>query len=327
MKSRILLFLKGLAMGAADVVPGVSGGTIAFITGIYEELLFSIKSVDLKALKLLLKFDFKGFWEKINGSFLLVLFAGIGTALVTFSRVVLYLLANQPILLWSFFFGLIIASALLVAKQIKAWSVGVILALIIGTGVAFWITTLSAFAGNEGVLYVFFCGAIAICAMILPGISGSFILILLGAYEYIFGSLQKLIDALVATNMTEILVNLKVILAFMIGCVTGIISFSHLLTWLFKKYHDIIVAALIGFLFGSLNKVWPWKETVETYIDRHGVEKPLVQNNVSPLAFPEITGQEAFFLYAIGLAVLGFVSVWGIEYVSTKFGNNEEVSE
>ncbi|WP_245576479.1 DUF368 domain-containing protein [Flexithrix dorotheae] len=324
MKNRIFLFLKGVAMGAADVVPGVSGGTIAFISGIYEELLASIKSVDLEAIKLLFSFKLKAFWEKINGKFLAVLFLGIGLSIVSLSRLVLFLLQNHPILIWSFFFGLIIASVFLVASQIKKWSALAVVFLIIGTIVAWYISSISTIADEDsGMAYVFMCGAIAICAMILPGISGSFILILLGAYQLVFGSIKQLIDALVAVDTAEILANLKIIAAFGVGCLVGLISFSHLLTWLFKKYHDIIVATLIGFLLGSLNKVWPWKETVTTYFDRHGVEKPLGQVNVSPFLFEEITGNEAFLLGAIVLAVLGFFSVYSIELISKRKGKVE----
>jgi len=325
MKEKILLYLKGLGMGAADVVPGVSGGTIAFITGIYEELLDSIKSVDIDALKKLLKFDLKGFWSHINGNFLLVLFLGIGTALISLSRLVLYLLENHPEMLWSFFFGLIIASAILVGKQVRQWGARPIVGLIIGTAVAYWITTLGALGDQySGVIYVFFCGAIAICAMILPGISGSFILILLGAYEYVFGTLQKLIDALASANMGDILEHAKIIGAFIVGCVFGLLSFSRLLSWLFSKFHDFIVAMLIGFLIGSLNKVWPWKETVETFVDRHSVEKPLVQENISPTVYTEITGQPDYMVECILLAIGGFVLVYGIEIISKKSLKNQE---
>lgn len=319
MKNKLILFLKGIAMGAADVVPGVSGGTIAFISGIYEELLSSIKSVDLQALKLVTSFKLKEFWQKINGQFLIILFAGIAFSILSLSRVVLYLLENQPILLWSFFFGLIVASVLLVAKQITKWSLLPILALIIGTAMAYYISSIGSIADeNASLLYVFICGAVAICAMILPGISGSFILILMGAYQLIFGTIKELIDSLVASDFAAFFNHLKLILIFIVGCLFGLISFSRLLSWLFKHYHNTTVALLIGFLIGSLNKVWPWKETMEYYVDRHGVSKPLLQENVLPNTFTEVTNQPSQLIWALLLALVGFFCVYSLELFSKK---------
>ena len=319
MKNRILLFLKGVAMGAADVVPGVSGGTIAFISGIYEELLNSIKSVDLEALKLLFKGNLISFWKKINGNFLAVLFGGIAISIVSLSRIVLYLLEHQPIMLWSFFFGLIIASIFLVAKVIKNWGVLPIIALIIGSAIAYYITSIGSIADeNTSLFYVFICGAVAICAMILPGISGSFILILMGAYQLIFGSIQKLIDSLVSSSFSEAFNHLKLILIFIVGCLFGLLSFSRVLSWLFKHYHDTTVALLIGFLFGSLNKIWPWKETLTTFTNRHGDVKPLLQQNISPFQYTEITGEPSNLMWAVILAVMGFLCVYSLELFSTR---------
>ena len=319
MKNKLILFLKGIAMGAADVVPGVSGGTIAFISGIYEELLSSIKSVDLEALKLLTGFKFKAFWLKINGKFLIVLFAGIAFSILSLSRLVLYLLENQPILLWSFFFGLIVASVFLVAKQITKWSALPVLALIIGTAIAYYISSIGSIADeNASLLYVFICGAIAICAMILPGISGSFILILMGAYQLIFGTIKELIDSLVASNFAAFFNHLKLIIVFIVGCLFGLISFSRLLSWLFKNYHNTTVALLIGFLIGSLNKVWPWKETIDYYVDRHGVSKPLLQENILPNTFTEINNEPSQLVWALLLALVGFFCVYSLELFSKK---------
>jgi len=319
MKNKLILFFKGIAMGAADVVPGVSGGTIAFISGIYEELLSSIKSVDLEALKLLTSFKFKAFWQKINGNFLIVLFAGIAFSILSLSRLVLYLLENQPILLWSFFFGLIVASVFLVAKQISKWSALPVLALVIGTAIAYYISSIGSVADeNASLLYVFICGAVAICAMILPGISGSFILILMGAYQLIFGTIKELLDSLVASNFAAFFNHLKLILVFIVGCLFGLISFSRLLSWLFKNYHNTTVALLIGFLIGSLNKVWPWKETIDYYVDRHGVSKPLLQENVLPTTFSEINNQPSQIVWALLLAIVGFFCVYSLELFSKK---------
>ena len=290
LKDYMLLALKGVAMGGADVVPGVSGGTIAFITGIYEELLNSIKSVDLEALKLLLAFKWQAFWEKINGKFLITLFAGIFISLLTLSKVIGFLLSNYPIQLWSFFFGLIIISSILVAREIKKWQAGMVAALIGGAVIAFLITKFTPAETPEAWWFVFISGAIAICAMILPGISGSFILLILGKYSFVINALNER--------------NIPVILMFALGCVVGLLSFSRLLSWLLQKFHNLMVAFLSGFMIGSLNKIWPWKKTVETYVDRHGVVKPLLQENVLPTDY-QLLGHEPFLLQAILFGALG----------------------
>ncbi len=298
LKDYILLLLKGIAMGGADVVPGVSGGTIAFITGIYEELLNSIKSVDLEALKLLSAFKWKAFWEKINGRFLVTLIAGIALSLLTLSKLIGFLLANYPIQLWSFFFGLVIISSILVAREIKEWKIIMVLALIIGVVVAFLITEFTPAETPESWWFIFISGAIAICAMILPGISGSFILLILGKYTFVINAVNER--------------NIPIILIFGFGCIVGILSFSRLLSWLLNKFHNLMVAFLSGFMIGSLNKIWPWKETIQTYVDRHGVVKPLVQENILPTAYQAL-GNEPFVLQAILFGALGIGLVVFIE--------------
>jgi putative membrane protein len=302
LKEYLLLFSKGVAMGAADVVPGVSGGTIAFITGIYEELLNSIRSVNGDAVKLLLRFDLAGFWKHINGSFLVGLLAGIGFAIATLSRVVLYLLANHPEMLWSFFFGLIVASALVVGKKITRWRPGVVLALIVGVAIAYYVTVATPTQTTEDYWFIFLSGAIAICAMILPGISGSFILVLLAKYEFILNAVKEL--------------KIAVILTFGLGCVTGILTFSHVLNWMLQRYHNLTIALLTGFMVGSLNKVWPWKQTLETYTDRHGEIKPLVQTNVLPSTYETIVGRESYLIYGVLLAIFGFALVYFIDKIT-----------
>lgn len=299
LKEYLLLFLKGAGMGAADVVPGVSGGTIAFITGIYEELLGSIRSVNGEAVKLLLRFNLKGFWKHINGSFLVVLLAGIGFSLLSLSRLILYLLEHHPEMLWSFFFGLIVASALVVGKKISRWTLPVILAGLAGAAIAYYVTVASPTQTPEAYWFIFLSGAIAICAMILPGISGSFILVLLAKYEFILGALKEL--------------RVGVMLTFGLGCITGILVFSHVLNWMLKNYHNLTIALLTGFMVGSLNKVWPWKVTLETYTDRHGAVKPLVQENVFPNEYLQVTGQEPYLLYGLLLAVFGFMLVYFLD--------------
>lgn len=306
----IVLALKGCAMGMADVVPGVSGGTIAFISGIYEELLDSIRSVDATALRLLLRFRLAEFWRHINGRFLLPVLLGIAVAIFSLARLMTYLLTNQPIAIWSFFFGLIVASALLVARQIGRWDWRTVLAFAVGAAAAWWITVATPAETPDDWWFVMLSGAIAICAMILPGISGAFILLLLGKYQYIMHAVGEF--------------DIPVIAVFVIGAAAGIISFSHLLSWLLKHWHDVTVAVLMGFMVGSLNKVWPWKETVETYLDSHGVAQPLVQNNIAPGTFEQLTGQPSLFVQAILLGIVGFLVIYGIELVARMIVKKQE---
>ncbi|GAB3541140.1 DUF368 domain-containing protein [Pontibacter brevis] len=286
-------------MGAADIVPGVSGGTIAFITGIYEELLGSIRSVNGEAIRLLLRFQLADFWRHINGTFLVVLLAGIGFSVGSLSRVILFLLENYPELLWSFFFGLIVASALVVGKKITRWTPGVILFGLVGAAIAYYVTVATPTQTPEAYWFVFLSGAIAICAMILPGISGSFLLVLLVKYEFILNAVKEL--------------RIGIIAVFGLGCVVGILSFSHVLNWALRNYYSATIALLTGFMVGSLNKVWPWKKTLETYIDSHGLPKPLGQEKVLPGAYESLTWQDAYLPYAILLAVFGFLLVYLVD--------------
>lgn len=297
--SYVLLFFKGIAMGSADVVPGVSGGTIAFITGIYEELLNAIKSIDLKALTLLKKFEIKALWQHVNGNFLVVLFAGIATSVLSLAKLITYFLENYPIQVWSFFFGLIIISALIILREIKKWSFGVVLAMLLGVAIAYFITATTPAETPDSPWFMFIAGAVAICAMILPGISGSFILLLFGKYEYVISALK---DFRIAD-----------LIFLALGCVVGILSFARLVSWLFNKFHNLTVGLLSGFMIGSLNKVWPWKDTLETYVDRHGEIKPLFQVNILPTDYLNKTGGEPFFLEAIAFAAFGFLLVLGID--------------
>ncbi len=303
-KDYLLITLKGIGMGAADVVPGVSGGTIAFITGIYQELIDSIKSVNLITLKLLLTGKVKEFWTAINANFLISLFIGIGISILSLAKGLKYLLEHQPILLWSFFFGLIIASAIYVAKDIKKWNIGTVASLLAGIGIAYVITVITPSEANTSYGFIFLSGSIAICAMILPGISGSFILVLLGMYSYILGAVSDF--------------NIPVVAIFLSGAVVGIILFSNILSWLLRKYYNQTIALLSGFMIGSLNKVWPWKQVMETYIDRHGEVKPLLEQNILPTNYFELTGNDAQLMYAILLAVFGFTLIFAIEGFTKK---------
>ncbi|WP_321286011.1 DUF368 domain-containing protein [uncultured Sunxiuqinia sp.] len=304
LKEYLLITLKGMGMGAADVVPGVSGGTIAFITGIYQELIDSIKSVNLHSLKLFFTGKFKEFWIEINGNFLLAVVFGIGISVLSLAKGLKYLLENHPILIWSFFFGLIIASAIYVGKDIKQWKIGTIVSMIAGAVIAYFITIVTPAEAHSSYAFVFLSGSIAICAMILPGISGSFILVLLGMYKFILGAVSSF--------------NLPVIAVFLVGAALGIILFSNLLSWLLKRYYDLTIALLVGFMIGSLNKVWPWKETVETFIDRHGEVKPLIEENILPTSYETISGIQPQLAGAIGLATLGFALIFIIEGISKK---------
>lgn len=291
-------------MGAADVVPGVSGGTIAFISGIYEELINSIKSINMHAFKLLFQGKIKELWAAVNGTFLLSVVLGIGISILSLAKLLKYLLESYPILIWSFFFGLIIASAIFVAKNVKTWNIGVILSAIAGIIIAYFITVISPAEANSSYWFIFLSGAIAICAMILPGISGSFILVLLGMYKFILDSVSSF--------------NLGVVGVFLAGAIIGIIAFSNVLSWFLRKYYDLTIAVLAGFMIGSLNKVWPWKKVVETFTDRHGELKPLVEENILPGTFEQVTAQESMVGAAILLAILGFAVIYFFEKISTK---------
>ncbi|RHJ94880.1 DUF368 domain-containing protein [Parabacteroides bouchesdurhonensis] len=290
-----LLVLKGMGMGAADVVPGVSGGTIAFIVGIYEELIDSIKSINGASLKLLLSGKIATFWKAINANFLLSIVGGIGISIFSLAKIITYLLVYHPILVWAFFFGLVLASTLFVSKDIKKWNWKTILSFIAGAILAFYITVATPAETSNNYLFIFLCGAIAICAMILPGISGSFILVLLGKYFYIMEAVKTF--------------NIPVMLVFICGAAIGITSFSRILSFALRKFHDITISVLAGFMLGSLNKVWPWKETVETYIDSHGVTKPLVEVNIMP---------NQLVWEAVGLMIIGFAMVYFLEKLSMK---------
>ena len=303
-KRYLLLTLKGIAMGAADVVPGVSGGTIAFITGLYDELLGSIKKIDATAIKLFFTGKFKQFMQYINGYFLLSVLLGIAISIFSLAKLMTWLLTNHPIQIWSFFFGLIIASSILVATTVKEWNWKTILSSIIGATVAYYITVASPTTTPDSYWFIFLSGAIAICAMILPGISGSFILLLLGKYSFIMDSISQF--------------KIDIMAVFAVGAAIGIISFSHFLSWLLKKYNNLTIALLTGFMVGSLNKVWPWKETLESYIDSHGVEQAITQRSILPTTFEQLTGQEAHIVEAIIYCIIGLVLVSSIEFIAKK---------
>ena len=294
-KDYALLMLKGIGMGAADVVPGVSGGTITFIVGIYEELIDSIKSINLTSLKMLFSLKFGRFWKAVNGNFLLAIISGIGISIFSLAKLITYLLVHEPVLVWAFFFGLVLASIWFVSREVTKWNVKTVAGFVLGAVAAYVITVTTPAETPDDLWFIFLCGAIAICAMILPGISGSFILVLLGKYFFIMEAVKSL--------------RMSILLVFAGGAVIGISLFSRALSYALHRFHNITIAVLSGFMLGSLNKVWPWKETIETYIDRHGVAKPLIEANILP---------DRQLWEAIGLAAAGVVLVYLLELVSLK---------
>lgn len=299
-----VLALKGCAMGMADVVPGVSGGTIAFISGIYAELIGSIRNIGFNAMGMLFRGQFRDFWRHINGNFLCAVFLGVLVAIFSLARLMTYLLEHHPIEIWSFFFGLIVASSLLVARQVVRWKSSRIASFAVGAIAAYWITVVSPAQTPETWWFIVLSGAVAICAMILPGISGAFILLLMGKYQFIMQALSNL--------------DIGIIVLFGVGAIAGIISFSHLLNWLLSHYHDLTVALLMGFMIGSLNKVWPWKEVLETYTDSQGAVHPLVESNITPGYFEQLTGADPALWQAALLCAAGFLMIWGIEFIGRR---------
>lgn len=295
--------LRGLAMGAADVIPGVSGGTIAFITGIYEELITSISNVNLAALRKLRNEGLSSFWKHINGNFFVALFLGIGISIFSLAQIVTYLLEKFPVLLWAFFFGLIIASILIMVKTVEKWSVLPVIGLIVGTLIAAYVSTLHTTASGNDLWYIFLSGSIAICAMILPGISGAFILVLLGTYGIVLQSLKEM--------------DLLFIAVFAAGCLVGLLSFSQLLKYLFAHYKNLVLAILSGFLIGSLLKIWPWKNKIgeaAVVVHSDGREE-WMETNVLPANYHG----ESQILYVVLLALFGFLLVYLLDRLGTKF--------
>ena len=295
-------------MGGADVIPGVSGGTIAFITGIYDELINSLKAIDLTTLQLLVKLKIDEAWNRVNGTFLLAILGGIITSLLSLANLMTYLLKAFPIQTWSFFMGLILVSSMLIFRDIKKWNLGVMIATVVGAVIAYTITVLSPAETPTDLPFIFFCGALAICAMILPGISGAFILLLIGKYEYMITSL---------TNF-----NWLVILVFASGCVVGLTLFSKVLGWVLQHYRFQTVGMLAGFMLGSLNKVWPWKVVVAYRIDQSGNQIPAFDKSVLPFHYYEVTGNNPLVFHAILFAALGILLVVAFEKIASFIKSN-----
>lgn len=302
-------------MGMAEVVPGVSGGTIAFITGIYERLIFAIKSVDIELLRLIGKGKIAEAWKKIDGNFLVTLLTGMVIGIVVGVFAITWLLENEPIGIWSFFFGLILASCLVVGRDIDRWNPSSIIALIIGTVLVYYVTIAVPSTGIEALWFVFICGAVAISALLLPGLSGSFILLLLGMYTYILPKVKEVLSG----NLE----GLSVLVTFAVGCLVGVLSFSRVLTWAFKNYKNTTLAFLTGLMIGSLNKVWPWQQVLSTRENSKGEEVVAFSKSVLPSTF---SGLEENFLYgtdpqlltAILCIVFGFVLVTAMAFFGKK---------
>ena len=257
-KNYLPIFLKGMAMGIAEIIPGVSGGTIAFITGIYERFIGALQSFDLALLKTLKTEGVKAAWEKVDGNFLVTLAGGMFVSILLFVKIVTHLIETQPVLLWAFFFGLIVASAIYVGQQIANWKITYIIALLIGTAIAYYINIASPSNGNEALWFIFISGMIAICAFLLPGLSGSFILLLMGMYATVLGGVKNL--------------DFMIIGVFAFGCITGILSFSKLLNWAFHNHKYLTLSLSPGFLIGSLNRVWPWQQVSSRRVNTKGEE-------------------------------------------------------
>lgn len=294
----LVLTAKGFCMGASDVIPGVSGGTMAFILGIYEELIDAIRSFDLKGIKLLLTLKLRDLLNHISWQFVLALGVGILMAIFSLSRVLSWLLQNKPVLIWSFFLGLILASAFSVSQRVDGWRLYTWMGLLGGAIGTYFLVGLVPVSTPDDLWFLFVSGAIAICAMILPGISGAFILVLLGKYQFV----------LEAVNNRDFII-LAMVAA---GAVIGIAVFSRLLGWLLRSYHDLMVAVLTGLMLGSLRKVWPWKETLETIVGSHGKVIPIVQTNTLPAHW------NVEVLSALCLVGIGFLIVFSLDRLVGK---------
>ena len=300
MKFKLDLYLKGVFMGIAEIIPGVSGGTIAFITGIYEELINSIKSVDGNSIKLIFSLKFSLFWKQINGTFLLTLLLGMLTSVLALSRVIVFLIDEHPFKIWGFFFGLIIASAIVIFYQINSVNSKVFIAALMGLVISSYIALEAPSSTPNSNLFIFLSGAIAISAMILPGISGSFILVFLSKYEFILNSLNNF--------------DVAVISVFIGGCVVGLVTFSRVFSYLFKKYNDVVISVLVGFLIGSLFKIWPFYKVLEY----NASNEPIYTNPVLPTS-----SQQEDLLYFIVFSIIGFALMWLVE--KKYIGLNKEI--
>ncbi|WP_310992315.1 DUF368 domain-containing protein [Aequorivita marina] len=305
---------KGLAMGAADVVPGVSGGTIAFISGIYEELIETIHKVDLGFFKTWKRQGFSTAWKDYNLSFLLALFLGVFISILSLAKLITWLLVAYPIMVWSFFFGLVIASILYVGKQVSSWRPSVIVVLVLAALVSYAITIADPIGSPDSTWFLFLAGFVAIIAMILPGISGAFILLLLGAYTAVIGIVTQLTEGLTSLNSTMVLEAMGKLLIFAVGAIIGLKVFSKALNWMFKHYKNLTLAVLTGFMVGALNKIWPWKEVLQYRINHAGEEIPFIEKSILPTNYSD----NPQIVYAIIFAIIGFLTIFLLERFAAK---------
>lgn len=316
--AQLALLLKGAAMGIAETIPGVSGGTIAFITGIYERLINSIKAFGPDLVESWRSHGIRGAWRTIDGSFLVVLFAGMGLGLLAGVFGMSHLLENYPLLVWAFFFGLIAGSAIYVGKQVTRWRVGEGILLLLAAVLAYWVTIAVPAQGSESLAYVFICGVIAISALMLPGLSGSFMLLLLGMYQFILHRTLK--EGVLENQDLQAVVTLGV---FGLGCLVGVVTFARVLSWLFKNYRNRTLVVLTGFMIGSLNKVWPWQEVLETRINSKGEEQVLLSQSVSPTTFEQLNdnfmyGNDPHLSGVLIAMIVGFGTIFILERLGTQ---------
>lgn len=313
----LMVTIKGICMGAADVIPGVSGGTIAFMTGIYEDLVGSINSINAEALKLLFSGKIKQFWKHINGNFLLSLVAGILISIMSLAKLMQYLLNFHPIQTWAFFFGLIVASSIFILRGISGWKVSDVITLIVGIALGVVICTLSPANTPDGLWFIFICGATAICAMILPGISGSFILLILGKYEYMMSTIADIVSGKGESA------DFMILAVFAVGAAIGIVAFSKFLHWLLSKYHRPTLLVLAGFIIGSLVKVWPWSN-MEAVILSQFPEAQLLGEESVKLAEQFGNQVNMHIGGAVLFAMIGFSLVIGIEIASKAVAKSKK---
>lgn len=298
-KRYLTVFFKGMAMGAADAVPGVSGGTVAFVSGIYQELVDSLRSINFQALQTLRTQGMASAWRQINGNFLLAVFGGALLSLFSLASVIMYAMEHWPEIIWAFFFGLVCASTIYVARQLERWRLAEILALAVGLTMALGLNMANPTQLPDTWWVLSLAGSVAICAMILPGISGTYVLLLLGLYSTFLRAIAEF--------------QILVLASFGLGCVIGLLSFAHVLSWLLRRYHSTTMAVLTGFLLGSLQMIWPWRHTLRFYENRHGEMEPMAQELVLPSAYAEMTGRDPMVAGVILAAIIGVLLVAGLE--------------
>ena len=316
MKDTVKIMLKGAAMGVAEVIPGVSGGTLAFITGIYERLLTAISNVNLGLLKTFKEDGFRAVWSKVDGLFLVKLLAGMAAGFLVGLKLVVNLLETHPVHIWSFFFGLILASVPLIGKQVKKWGGVEIALLVFGAALVYWVTIAAPSQGSEHLLIVFLAGIIGVSALMLPGLSGSFVLLLMGMYTIIMPAIEEVTHNPLGPELLTVLV-------FGLGMLVGLLTFAKVLSFTFKKYPNPTLALLTGFLIGSLNKVWPWQQVSETRLNSKGVEVVKFSESVLPSTFSELPdnflyGTNPHILAAVAIMVVAFVLVFLLDKFSPE---------